>query len=84
MDLWVAGLCEDHVPGALVGQTFHAILTDQFVRLRDGDRFWYENDPFFTSNPSLLEHVQSTTLAHIIRRNTHVGEELQDHIFLVQ
>lgn len=40
MDLWVAGLAEDHVPGALVGETFHAILTDQFVRLRDGDRFW--------------------------------------------
>ncbi len=84
MDLWVAGLAEDHVPSGLVGETFHAILTDQFVRLRDGDRFWYRNDLYFTSNPTLMEQVESTMLADIIRRNTRVGDELQDHVFLVQ
>ncbi len=83
MDLWAAALAEDFVPNAMVGETCHAILTDQFIRLRDGDRFWYRNDPFFTSNPALMEQVQSTTLADIIRRNTHVGDELQDHVFLI-
>ncbi len=73
MDLWVAGLAEDHVPGAMVGETFRTILIDQFTRLRDGDRFWYENDPFFTSNPALMKQVENTELSDIIKRNTSVG-----------
>jgi peroxidase len=73
MDLWVAGLAEDHLLGALVGETFRTILIDQFTRLRDGDRFWYQNDPFFTSNPGLMKQVESTTLSDILKRNTKVG-----------
>lgn len=42
LDLWVGGLAEDHVNGGLVGETFFTILKDQFTRLRDGDRFWYQ------------------------------------------
>ena len=41
-DLLVSGLCELPLLGGLVGETFGAILTEQFIRLRDGDRFWYE------------------------------------------
>jgi hypothetical protein len=83
MDLWVAGLAEDHVSGGLLGEPFRTILIDQFVRLRDGDRFWYQNDPFFTNNPALMAEVASTQLSDIIRRNTHVGDELQDNVFIV-
>jgi hypothetical protein len=43
VDLWVGGLAENHVPGAMVGETFFVILRDQFERLRAGDRFWYES-----------------------------------------
>ena len=42
IDVWVGGLAEDHVPGAMVGPLFRAILADQFRRLRDGDPNWYE------------------------------------------
>jgi len=83
MDVWVGGLAENHVAGALVGETIHAILKDQFVRLRHGDRFWYQHDPFFTANPTLMSEIESTTLAEIIRQNTKVGEELQDNVFFV-
>ena len=38
VDLWVGGLAEDKVPGALVGEVFFAIVKDQFERLRD--RLW--------------------------------------------
>lgn len=83
VELWIGGLAEDHVAGALVGETFRTILIDQFTRLRDGDRFWYQNDVFFTSKPALMAGLQSTTLAALIRRNTRAGAELQDNVFLV-
>ncbi len=79
MDAWVGGLAEDPVPGALVGPTFHAILVDQFQRLRDGDRFWYQNQ----FSPVEIAQLQRTRLADIIRRNTTVGTELFDNVFQV-
>eukprot|EP01102_Stenamoeba_stenopodia_P002125 TRINITY_DN11894_c0_g1_i1.p1 TRINITY_DN11894_c0_g1~~TRINITY_DN11894_c0_g1_i1.p1 ORF type:complete len:261 (+),score=77.68 TRINITY_DN11894_c0_g1_i1:91-873(+) len=43
-DLFVCGLAEKpHVKGGLVGQTFAVVLQNQFQRLRDGDRFYFEN-----------------------------------------
>ena len=42
IDLWVGALAEDPVPGAPVGELHRAMLVDQFVALRDADRFWYE------------------------------------------
>ncbi|MCY3922743.1 MAG: peroxidase [Chloroflexi bacterium] len=81
LDLWTAGLAEDHVAGAMVGETFRAIIADQFRRLRDGDRFWFENDPYFRENPELLARVRRTTLAEIIRRNTLIGDEIDDNVF---
>ena len=81
IDVWSGGLAEDHVAGAMVGETFHAIIADQFQRLRDGDRFWFQNDPYFLANPGLLEEVRGTTLADIIRRNTAIGSELSDNAF---
>ena len=46
VDAWVGILAEDHLPGSSVGPTANAVITDQFLRLRDGDRFWYQNDRF--------------------------------------
>jgi hypothetical protein len=41
VDIWVGGMLESgkHGPGEL----FSKIILDQFLRLRNGDRFWYEN-----------------------------------------
>ena len=47
IDLWVGMLSEDRLPNASLGELNEAILADQFTRLRDGDRFWYENDSDF-------------------------------------
>ncbi|WP_166820408.1 peroxidase family protein [Thalassoroseus pseudoceratinae] len=76
IDLWVGGLAEDHLPGSSVGELLNTILVDQFERLRDGDRFWYQN--IFTGG--LLEEIESTTLADVIERNTSAAG-LQDNIF---
>jgi Animal haem peroxidase len=43
IDLWVGGLAEDHVAGGVIGQTFGLIVGDQFTALRDGDRYYFEN-----------------------------------------
>lgn len=40
------GLMERKEPGSLVGPLFHRAISDQFRRLRDGDRFYYENVQF--------------------------------------
>lgn len=80
VDAWLGFLCEDHVPGAMVGPTLHILLSDQFLRLRDGDRFWYR--AYLPSR--IAAFVERQTLARIIRRNTGIGSELQDDVFHVQ
>lgn len=79
VDLWVAGLAEDHVPGGLVGPTFRAILKDQFERLRDGDRFWHEG----YLPPSVLQSVREQSFARILRRNTNISNEIQPNVWIV-
>lgn len=66
IDLWVGGLAEDHVPGSSLGATFQRIIADQFTRLRDGDRLWFEN--VFTGRE--LDRLESTRLSDVIQRNT--------------
>ncbi len=66
IDLWVGVLAEDHTPGSSVGATDRAILMDQFSRLRNGDRFWYENA---FSGPA-LDALNRTHLTEVIQRNT--------------
>ncbi len=70
LDLWVGGLAEDHVPGAMVGSLFAEIIGDQFERLRDGDRFWYENNQFTSDE---LNFIRTTSLADLIERNTSIS-----------
>ncbi len=76
IDLWIGGLAEDHLPNSSVGTTFTAILVDQFTRLRDGDRFWYEN----SLSDNLVRDIRNTSLADIIRRNTGLTK-LQEDVF---
>ena len=78
-DIWVGGLVEPHLDGAQVGETFWTILKDQFQRVRDGDRFWYES----YLDPDTLATVEAQTLSIIIRRNTTITTELQDDAFHV-
>jgi hypothetical protein len=76
VDLWVGGLAEAHIRGGSLGPLFTAIVADQFERLRDGDRFWYERD----LNRRELAQVRSTSLADVISRNT-TTTNLQDDVF---
>lgn len=77
IDLWVGLLAEDHVSGASVGPTTQRILVDQFQRLRDGDRLWYQR--LFSG--AELAMLEQTTLADILERNTGVVG-LQENVFI--
>jgi hypothetical protein len=79
-DLWVAGLAEDHVPGAMVGPTIHCILKRQFTRLRDADRFWYEHPDVFTSEQ--LAELKKVSLSRVICDNLYNVVSLQPDAFL--
>lgn len=41
MDIWPAGISETTGDGP--GELFRTIILDQFTRIRNADRFWFEN-----------------------------------------
>ena len=78
IDPFVGALAEDHLPGASVGSLVAAGYRVQFERLRDGDRFWYENDTDFSALE--LAVLRQTRLSDIILRNTGITN-LQTNVF---
>lgn len=49
VDAWVCGLAERHVRGSSLGSMFHRIVRNDFRRIRDGDRFYFERPGYFTN-----------------------------------
>ena len=43
MDAYIGGLAEDPPADQTMGELFAASWVDQFRRIRDGDRFYFEN-----------------------------------------
>ncbi len=78
IDPWVGMLAEDHEPNALVGKLVMTILEKQFQALRDGDVFYFENDPAFDADD--IHQIKTTTLQDIIMRNTSITL-MQDEVF---
>lgn len=76
IDPWVGGLCEDHVQGAQVGQFIQQVLKLQFTALRDGDRFWYQNDPRLSLDEK--NSINNTKLSDVIRGNTDIDSVPSD------
>jgi peroxidase len=68
IDPWFAALTETHVPGSQLGPLLRAAILDQFVRSRDGDRFWFEVNPALTM--AERDMIRSTTLSAVINRNS--------------
>lgn len=79
IDAFVGGLAEDHVAGASVGPLFRRIVAEQFARVRDGDRFWYEHE----LSRGELREMRGTTLSEVIRRNTTIAN-IQDNAFFFE
>ncbi|XP_021930754.1 peroxidase-like isoform X2 [Zootermopsis nevadensis] len=70
IDLYIGGMAEKPLEGGFLGPTITCLVTDQFVRLKKGDRFWYETPETpqaFT--PGQLDELRKTSLARIICDN---------------
>ena len=79
IDPWIGFMSEDHGSTSIMGEGLDRILKLQFGFLRDGDRYYYENDPAFTE--AQIAEIKSTKLSEVILRNTDI-ELLQDNVFI--
>ncbi len=83
VDLLIGLFAEDAVAPSGAGETTKAIVGEQFERLRDADRFWFENkrkDGGVFTNKEIKE-IKQTTYADIIKSNTEI-DQLQENVFL--
>lgn len=81
MDVWLGGILEDQLPGAKVGPLFKCLLLEQFERMRDGDRFWYENPNTFRKDQ--LDQIRRASLAKVLCDNADNVTRIQRNVFLL-
>ncbi|KAL1137627.1 hypothetical protein AAG570_009323 [Ranatra chinensis] len=79
VDLYIGGMLESKDgPGEL----FTAIILDQFTRLRDSDRFWFENTDNGIFTIEEIEELRKITLWDVIVNGTDISPEmLQKNVF---
>uniref|UniRef100_A0AC35FZC6 NAD(P)H oxidase (H2O2-forming) n=1 Tax=Panagrolaimus sp. PS1159 TaxID=55785 RepID=A0AC35FZC6_9BILA len=83
LDAYVGGMLESNGDGP--GELFTEIIRDQFLRLRDSDRFWFENklNGIFTDEE--IQYVFNITLRDIISQTTSISpSEIQENVFFWQ
>uniref|UniRef100_A0A3Q2QIY6 Peroxidasin n=1 Tax=Fundulus heteroclitus TaxID=8078 RepID=A0A3Q2QIY6_FUNHE len=81
IDLFPALMAEDLVPGSRLGPTLMCLLATQFKRVRNGDRFWYENPGVFT--PAQLTQLKQASLARVLCDNGDNITRVQRDVFAV-
>lgn len=83
IDLFIGGTSERPLAGAVVGPTFACILGEQFRRLKQGDRFWYENDdPRTAFSTQQIAELKKVTMARVLCDNSRLGL-MQPNAFLM-
>ncbi|GMH33879.1 hypothetical protein BSKO_01713 [Bryopsis sp. KO-2023] len=83
IDAFVGGMAEDPLENSSLGALFYASMKDQYERMRDGDRFYFENkgNNLFTDDE--IEEIKGTSLRDVILRNTEV-QVLPENIYIIQ
>lgn len=81
VDPWIGFMSEDHLSNAIIGEALNTMLKMQFEFLRDGDRYYYENDPGFTADE--ITEIKNTKLSEVILRNT-IIETIQENVFVAE
>jgi len=81
IDLWVGLLAEKKMSNTIFGPTMYQILRKQFKAIRDGDFYYYKNDPYMPTD--MRNQISITTLSDIIRRNS-TADDLTGNLFFKQ
>ena len=84
VDLFVGGLSEEPLTGGLVGATFACIFAKTFEAVRDGDRFYYENDNLTTGifTEAQRTEIEKASLSRVICDNSDNIQSIQQNAFL--
>ncbi|KAL1488619.1 hypothetical protein ABEB36_014422 [Hypothenemus hampei] len=84
IDLLAGVMLESPIPGAIVGPTLNCLLQEQFILLKNSDRFWYENDlPPSSLTTAQLKEIKKVTLAGLLCINTDDLGKIQSRAFVV-
>ncbi|XP_046835214.1 dual oxidase isoform X1 [Vespa crabro] len=80
VDVYVGGMLESSDgPGEL----FTAVIKEQFLRLRDSDRFWFENEESGIFTKTEIEDIRRVTLWDVITNATNIPPDtIQKRVFL--
>ncbi|XP_066600393.1 uncharacterized protein [Prorops nasuta] len=82
VDLLIGGILERAVDGSALGPTFGCLLKKQIAKMRNSDRFWYENDiPPSSLSLEQLTEVRKVSLAGILCANARINK-IQSKAFL--
>ncbi len=81
IDPWVGMLAESHNPNSMFGELMETIVMDQFIRLRDGDPFFYLNDEGLTFQEK--QEITNTKLGEVIARTSGM-ETIPQSIFIAE
>ncbi|KAE9420852.1 hypothetical protein Angca_007190, partial [Angiostrongylus cantonensis] len=81
VDFYVGSMLEDPVIGGLVGTTLSCVIGEQFKRVRDGDRFYFENPGVFT--PDQRVEIRKSSLSRVICDNGDHFELISQDAFLL-
>ena len=83
VDAFVGAFSEPHVAGSEMGELNLAMWKKQFAALRDGDRFFYANDPVLQAIDSRFKITFRHSLAELIALNSDIPRgNLPANVFL--
>uniref|UniRef100_H2ZL35 NAD(P)H oxidase (H2O2-forming) n=1 Tax=Ciona savignyi TaxID=51511 RepID=H2ZL35_CIOSA len=83
LDILTGGILE--TTGGNPGELFRYVIADQFDRLRNGDRFWFENTKTNLLNASKISEILNTKFRDVIFRvnpTLNKSLDLQDNPFM--
>jgi hypothetical protein len=82
LDAFTGMVAEQHIAGTEFGETQRAMWTKQFTALRDGDRFFFGNDPTLTQIRVVYGIDFRKNLGDVIALNTNVQRgDLEANVF---
>ncbi|KAK2496651.1 hypothetical protein MC885_013247 [Smutsia gigantea] len=80
IDIWMGGVAEPLERNGRVGPLLACLIGTQFRKLRDGDRFWWENTGVFSAQQR--QALAKISLPRVICDNTGITTVSKDNIFM--